>query len=353
MKDIKTYITESQSNVQNLGFSKEELLEDFNLVQSADTATKKELSQKYKINTKRAKEIEIAILDQFRILRSEAKTFDDTDLRMFGRYDGAIKKLVTLEGINFLLYYKDRLWQKIEDQKLTKKISFTKIRDWNYYMTGSQKHLIDTYLAVVAEIDSRDESKISAKNEKEQILDGIILELMSQTKDFHDDFINDAKSYASRVYDNAPNVIKTCDEKLPALREERDEIVKTLRKEYGIRYYYRPEYTEIDKKVSNLEKKRSTAKALLRKSKTEFISEVEKNAEETFNRNIKSLAEKIMVKDFDFSSFKVTSISNDPKYFELLITDGKSNLYARSIYAAEYSDKMVPHFRFIITNKRK
>ena len=72
-----------------------------------------------------------------------------------------------------------------------------------------------------------------------------------------------------------------------------------------------------------------------------------------FNRNIATLASRIMTQDFDFDKLEVTSISDDPKYFELQITDGKNNLYARSIYAAEFSEKMVPHFRFIITNKRK
>ena len=42
-----------------------------------------------------------------------------------------------------------------------------------------------------------------------------------------------------------------------------------------------------------------------------------------------------------------------PKLFELEVTDGNITLYARSIWAAEWSDKMIPHFRFIITNKRK
>ena len=58
-------------------------------------------------------------------------------------------------------------------------------------------------------------------------------------------------------------------------------------------------------------------------------------------------------KEFEFSKIKVNSISNDPKLFELEVTDGNITLYARSIWAAEWSDKMIPHFRFIITNKRQ
>lgn len=49
---------------------------------------------------------------------------------------------------------------------------------------------------------------------------------------------------------------------------------------------------------------------------------------------------------------KITRVASDPKFFDMMITDGEKNLHARSIFAAEFSVKMRPHFRFIITNAR-
>ena len=117
--------------------------------------------------------------------------------------------------------------------------------------------------------------------------------------------------------------------------------------------YHDIEYKEIDKSITRLSKSINELKMILNKTKVDFIQENREDAEQTFNHNIANLAEKLYEKEFEFSKIKVNSISNDPKLFELEVTDGNITLYARSIWAAEMSDKMIPHFRFIITNKRK
>lgn len=357
MKDIKTYLTESDVTltVEYAGFSKEDMVADYEAIHNDgyDTTLKKTLAAKYGINTKKAKEIELAILDQLREYRKRATEFDETDMKMFHRYDSSIKKLIVNEGTSFLLYMKDRYYERLEKRNLIKKLHLTKGRDWNYHMTGADKNMIDSYLAIVAELENRDVEKIATKRSEEELLDVIKLSLIEQTKEFHDDFINDATKYAERIYDNAPNVVSSCEERLPELRKEREDVIERVRAERGWRYYNDSEYLAIDKRVNDCYKKLTNAKAILRKSKSTFVKEIIDAAEDTFNRNITTLASRIMNQDFDFDKLEVTSISDDPKYFELQITDGKNNLYARSIYAAEFSEKMVPHFRFIITNKRK
>lgn len=356
MKDIVKYLTESENpSVEFVGFSKEDMVADYEAIHNDgyDTTLKKTLAAKYGINTKKAKEIETAILDQLREYRKRATEFDETDMKMFHRYDGSIKKLVVNEGTAFLLYMKDMYYQRLEKKNLIKKISLTRGRDWNYYMTGSDKNMIESYLAIVAELDNRDVKKIETKRSEEELLEVIKLAIVAQTKEFHDDFINDATKFAERTYDNAPNVISDCENRLPELRKQREEVIERVRAERGWRYYNDSEYIAIDKRVNDCFKKLNNSKAILRKSKATFVKEIIDAAEDTFNRNITTLAERIRQKDFDFDKLEVTSISNDPMYFELQITDGTNNLYARSIYAAEFSEKMVPHFRFIITNKRK
>ena len=127
----------------------------------------------------------------------------------------------------------------------------------------------------------------------------------------------------------------------------------TFKSEHGWRYVYEPEYKEIEESISRLTKSINELKMILNKTKVDFIQENREDAENTFNRNIANLAEKLYAKEFEFSKITVNSISNDPKLFELEVTDGNITLYARSIWAAEWSDKMIPHFRFIITNRRK
>ena len=84
----------------------------------------------------------------------------------------------------------------------------------------------------------------------------------------------------------------------------------------------------------------------------DFVKRSVEAAEETFNRNINVLATKLIDKGINTTKMSVKHIDDDNKYFELYITDGTLNLYARSILAAEYSDKMATHFRFIITNRK-
>ena len=62
-----------------------------------------------------------------------------------------------------------------------------------------------------------------------------------------------------------------------------------------------------------------------------------------------SIAARISKKEFDVNNIKISEVKNDPKFFEMVITDGKKTLYARSIIAASYSSYMKEHLRFILT----
>jgi hypothetical protein len=64
------------------------------------------------------------------------------------------------------------------------------------------------------------------------------------------------------------------------------------------------------------------------------------------------MADKIHDKGLNIENIECTNVHQDPKVIEMVITDGVKKLYCRSIIAAEYSDKMVTHFRFIITERK-
>ena len=241
----------------------------------------------------------------------------------------------------------------MQERKLDKKVSMAKIRDWNYYMTSADRSLILDYLKCIDILDSRDVDKVETKKAKEEVIEGIRLQLVSQTKEFYEQYLADAEAWATKTYDSAPERLKYLTEKRQNLKIKMDEVEARLKAEKGWGYLYEPEYKELSGRVNKLSTSINELKMILNKTKVDFIQENREDAENTFNRNIANLAEKLYAKEFEFSKIKVNSISKDPKLFELEVTDGNITLYARSIWAAEWSDKMIPHFRFIITNRRQ
>lgn len=356
MKGIVTYINETidSNNVKYLGYSMDEMIADYDILDSYPTmAQKKEIALKYGIESKKVKEIEHEILLQMRALRFEKKDFDNTDIRFYYKLDVPEKTKLQGESTAFIMFLKDSFFKRMQERKLDKKVSLAKIKDWNYHLSWADRSLILDYLKCIDILDSRDVNKIETKKAKEEVIEGIRLQLVAQTKDFYEQYLNDAEAWAIKTYDAAPGRLEYFGEKRRNLEIKLDEVVGRLKKEDGWRYMYSPEYREIDKSISRISRSINELKMILNKTKVDFIKENREDAENTFNRNIANLAEKLYAKEFEFSRITVNSISNDPKLFELEVTDGNITLYARSIWAAEWSDKMIPHFRFIITNRRK
>ena len=356
MKGLVTYINETidSNNVKYLGYSMEAMIADYDILDDYPTmAQKKEIALKYGIESKKVKEIEHEILLQMRALRFEKKEFDNMDVRFYYRLDVPEKTKLQAESTEFVMFLKDRFFKRMQERKLDKKVSLAKIKDWNYHLSWADRSLILDYLKCIDILDSRDVNKIETKKAKEEIIEGIRLQLVSQTKEFYEQYLNDAEAWAANTYDSAPKRLEYLTEKRRNLKIKMDEVTERLKSEHGWRYVYEPEYKELEESNSRLSKSINELKMILNKTKVDFIRENREDAENTFNRNIANLAEKLYAKEFEFSKITVNSISNDPKLFELEVTDGNITLYARSIWAAEWSDKMIPHFRFIITNRRK
>ncbi len=356
MKGIITYINETidSNNVKYLGYSMKEMIADYDILDDYPTmAQKKEIALKYGIESKKVKEIEHEILLQMRALRFEKKDFDNTDIRFYYKLDVPEKTKLQRESTAFIMFLKDSFFKRMQERKLDKKVSLAKIKDWNYHLSWADRSLILDYLKCIDILDSRDATKLETKKAKGEVIEGIRLQLVAQTKDFYEQYLNDAEAWAIKTYDAAPGRLEYFSEKRRNFEIKLDEVVGRLKKEDGWRYMYSPEYREIDKSISRISRSINELKMILNKTKIDFIQENREDAENTFNRNIANLAEKLYAKEFEFSKITVNSISNDPKLFELEVTDGNITLYARSIWAAEWSDKMIPHFRFIITNRRK
>lgn len=350
MKTLTQYINEVENDNEYLGYSFEEMVQDYKALSGMSSLKdRKVLGQKYGINSGKTKDVENAILSQMREERKTRKDYTKDDINYYYRIDTPDKKKIGLESTDFILFMKDVFYADLEKKNLIKKIALAKSRDWNYYMTGADKYAIARYLDVVAWLDAHDTNKIAAKEEQENIINAIKVKLFEQTQEFHDEYIRQAKAWAAKNYDYQERqeekyfpLVEKCKEQLNEIGTYSWGDIETRNKVAAIK-------KELDGYKSILNK----ARAVTLYHKEEYISKCEKDAEEAFNHNISVLATKVNDKGIDVSKMTVERIDDDPKFFEMFITDGTTNLYARSIWAAEYSEKVTAHFRFIITDTKR
>lgn len=82
-----------------------------------------------------------------------------------------------------------------------------------------------------------------------------------------------------------------------------------------------------------------------------FMADAKKDAESEWKSSIDLVVTRILSAGMDRDKIQIRRISDlDAKAFDIFISDGSRSMHARSIYAAEYSTIVSPHFRFIITN---
>lgn len=83
-----------------------------------------------------------------------------------------------------------------------------------------------------------------------------------------------------------------------------------------------------------------------------YVSKAMKDAEDLFDDKVIGLASKLDKKGFVSEGLGFSSLQHDPKLFDVIISSGNKKVHARSILAAEGSECMKAHFRFIITNAK-
>lgn len=348
MKSLQKFMTESVS------FNKAEVINDYNEVHNGFLSKKEKeaLQRKYNADAARNREIELAILKAARDIRHTEKTYDDDDLRMFRALDipsnyAKMKEMFDLEPKAFIEWYMQIRLERIKQAKLEKYIGWTTAQMKYTGLSYSYKSMLGNYNNIVKYLLEKDPENMKAADEHNSTIKVIINKLNEQTVEFKKMFIKRVKEAAEKMYKALPQNI----EKLNHAISEGDKKLDELRKK-GTKYWsyeYQVAYKQVDKDRS----KRRLYKSILEKyTQAEYIDEAEKNGEISFKNNINALAERLNEKKLVVDKLDVQHISTDPKLFQLLITDGTQKLFARSIFAAEYSDKMVPHFRFIITNRK-
>ena len=334
----------------------DDMIKDYNVISDyPDTITKKNIASKYGIVSKKSDDIKKAILVAMRNERNERRKYSDDDIIWFKRLSdmpSRYKNLCTwldnesLEFVNFMrCYYEEKLKsKKSKFGSLFDLKNSAKGRDWNYIMTYADKYLIDTYNNLTQYIEEHDKTKISSKQEKQVIINSIKQKLVENTKEFHDEYIKKIENFADKYWDELPSKIessKKAYEKAKQLyKEEQD--------------YAKSKSNILKRKMEEASRIYNLYLITRRKysSKKEYINKCIEDAEAKYDANMTSISERLKKQEFIITDIKVINIHNDPKFYAMYVTDGIKKVYCRSIWAAEFSDKMIPHFRFIITNKK-
>lgn len=351
MKDLDKYILENK-----LSFS--EMTDDYDAIEYADTkAEKQKIGTKYGCTSVKKADIQNAILNAIRDERNSRDKFTDEDVRWYhrlGMYD-LYKKQVELmakESKEFLVYLKEHYWNYL------KKTGIVDANDkpiWRAF-SGSyaDKSAYKRYENVVQYLKETDPKEVSKKQETDNIKAGLVEKFKVELEDFKKEFLNRVKDAAGKYYDSAPENMEKAKKQEEKFKKE----LKDLEEENGGYVSYRSanyrKWKEIDENRSFWSERYYAYYRVLKDypTKSKFIDANVKSATEKFERNIETLAERIMDRELSIPDIKVSSVKEDPKVFQMMITDGKQKLYARSIIAAEWSDKVSTHFRFIITNHK-
>lgn len=178
----------------------------------------------------------------------------------------------------------------------------------------------------------------------------------SQTANARATYLELVRFSAERSYDNLPSKIASAKSKISSLNSKIRNCCKEKRDSMG-----RLSFTDLDiyiaqtnpmrKEIEKLERFIRQSEKFISMGKESFIENSVEQAAMMFDNKVFAMADKLNRKGFT-SECKFSSLSSDPKLFDVIITDGEKKVHARSVLAAEFSECMTAHFRFIITNAK-
>lgn len=345
MEKFSSYINESTKE-----FDVEMLHKDYESAEWATGQEKKDLMEKYGVNSKKKADIQAVILKALQESRKNKKEFSQDDVNDFYRLDGRLENNLKDEGIDFVEYFKDYLYEGLKKRKLER---YALMKSFSgYRFSNQEKYMIQQYQKVIkhlAEVNPSQE-EIDEKT-KFEMINTRITELMS---DFKVIYMDRVKNYAKKQYNyySDKNNLKALKADVKAC----EKVIEDYKKEKNIRWISYSDYKgmQYEKAVEKARKKVNAFNAFnkMYSSEAAYVEKCLKDAEKIFASNIRAISERLMKNELDVTNISISDVKNDPKFFEMMLTDGKKKLYLRSIFAAANSEKMIPHFRFIITNRK-
>ena len=313
----------------NIKFSKEELRRDY---QEAGY-DRKNLSIKYGTFAK-AKDIQEKINSILKEIRSTQTEFDIEDMRDWFRLDPKVTKLSQYLDGEPIVFVK--MLQADYESRAK--------RGGNSIAGKYARNMFDKITAWLNEATKTDDQK-AAEAELENNIEELVSKLSSELADFKVRYLEKVHDAAGKRYERIPTDIEALKNQRLAI-EARYEAARNEKKGYHTTWSIWSEKEKVDNKISRLN-------GILRMYPTveEFQKFTVEEATKQFEYNVRGLADRLLDKKFIIEKITVSNVKNDPKFFEMTITDGEKKLYCRSVLAAQFSEKMIPHFRFIMTER--
>lgn len=338
----------------------EELRNDYKNVGSWEisNAEKKAFAEKYDSSTNKAKDIQKMILLRLKELRKLRTDFTKEDIKDFKELNTNISvynrfvEAIAEEPVEFTRFFFESVKNSLEEKGWDKYIKWSSAQIKNCMMRDRFK--IETLVKNYNFLDKYLYSLTDQSKSEEQIFNELEEKMQKEMSGFKNAYLKDVEDEARLYYNTVDEKI----ERLEKMLQKLDDKLENIRKECTKNGNYWDYLDNYDYKEEN--KTRTTLKTMYNRAKfvkkhyteEDYVKENIEKATDIFNSNVKSLTERIIKKGLDVEKIELNGIGHDPKFFKMFITDGKQNLFARSVYAAENSEKMVAHFRFVITSRK-
>ena len=310
-------------------YTKQELRRDY----KEASYDRKNLSIKYGVPAK-GKDIQEKINSILKEIRSTQTEFDKDDMRDWFRLDPKVTKLSQyLDG------------EPIAFVKMLQADYESRAKHYGNSIAGKyERNMYEKITAWLNDATKTDDQK-AAEAELENNIEELVSKLSSELADFKIRYLEKVHEAAGKRYERIPTDIE-------ALKNQRLAIVvrydaaRKEKKGYNATLSIWSEKKKLDNKIGRLN-------GILRMCPTveEFQKFTVEEATKQFEYNVRGLADRLLDKKFVIEKIAVSNVKNDPKFFEMTITEGEKKLYCRSVLAAQFSEKMIPHFRFIMTER--
>lgn len=314
-----------------------ELEKDYEIINDfPENSEKKRISQKYDVGSNKVSDIQKKLLYLMSVERKTRKDYTPEDVKWFKRLTNSVERYDKLlpffenENKAFIEYLKAYQYKVLEKYGITKYIDNPS--SGNLLM--NQKYLLRYFKNIEKYLETKSEEFSDSVNNVKDIES--VLE--RGLGDFKKSLIEFSEKNAEYVY---------------GLKQENLE---------KISYLYNKAKSELEKgEVSDFIKARKNVNELKKKNEKlvvffqdfksvdEYKKEMRIRTERKFHEDVKEISSRLDKRGVNGNTLVINTVLNDPKFIELVISDGNLKLHCRSIIAAEYSEKMIPHMRFIMT----
>lgn len=345
-------------------FTVQEMLEDIKAVENCYTmAEKKVFTDKYGLTAKKIKDITNGILLLAKKDRLQRSKFDEFDVRAFmmlSDWPGTYKKMeihLIDENIQFAKYLMDYYFEKVKTEKLEHTLNWSSSNFKYSRIPYGKICIVQNYQWFLKFYNEHSPEGIAKQDAVDSMTEIVCGKFDTQLKEFKQMILDYAEEQARREWRNAPDNIKKLKSKIREIEKKikaKEDAVTNRIITYSA-LFHDNEYNELKKSRNSLSSEQIRLSYMLKAWKTEdnFAKKCREEAEKEFEYKKKEMAKKLIEKGIDPVKMEITHVDTDPKYIEMVVEDGIKKLYCRSIIAAQFSEKVTVHFRFIITDRKQ